>query len=913
MALLRKASSGAGRPAMGRIVYIHSNVGVDDATHACLQLKREKDVLRGIAARNNVLMTDVPAITHLMVAALTHEDICVVHISSHGFREGLVFEAANGVAPHIVSEDTLFAILGSKFSDLIVLSACNSRGLGDAILRRGLAAHVIATTREVDDVAAIHFMRTFYSCLFLGHILSAAFTLASSSAGTEGEFVLLPEFAAHDMALYEVTAAPRERLRRNNLPHVPHTMQDEVVSRPMEQATHALLEDRCVLYVGSEPGVGCSTVALATAHRMLERDFFDGGMAWVPLRPTVERAQDALHAMWSSICTGVEANVMSGASSDMLRTAARSSLALSQADFLLILDDAPWCECCDAEPAATAGTRTCTAGPFCAARLAQDLLTASRHTRILMAVSRPSAGASQTGMTAAQYYSWHGDDEWRRAAAASSASTQPAVELKTLGAHVVHVQRLNPSETCYALRAQVAAAHGEASISSAEEWSWASLLITADGSSPVLTPEDKAVHAYLDSIGAMTRRVSNMVAPPSAASKSGAELRKSYVNLPSILALCGNFRAIVAFALTLAAKPLHAISLREAVAVYTAAVAGPAQIHVGLRPSVAGVKVWAPPRGTSEPAVRGPDVPGKLPPPLPYPVPAALPAATTLLRDGSSGDPQPVLGMPAAMHQPGRMTSSTEPLAMMPPPPSTLPTHWGMAAAPVDARVSIPAWVDMRMDRAAAERALQPFVAANTVGAFLVRGSREGPSKLALSCTTRPSPTAPVCVTHCIIDCAPPGGGIIIETGPQRVKQSYRSFEHFLGSPPADFLTLAVLPSQGRVAAKQQLIDEGSNLYSPVSGGHAAPSFVSPTAAPVSMAAGFATSIPVLPASMAAPISPAVDISRGMAAFAAPPLWQQAGAVAPPPSRPHGVPDTPSPAPATSSITPLPAASRYYS
>ena len=66
--------------------------------------------------------------------------------------------------------------------DVVVVAACMSRGIGEVFQRCGVN-HVICVeqNRELLDTAAIAFTKSFYSELFAGRSVCAAFDKAKSS------------------------------------------------------------------------------------------------------------------------------------------------------------------------------------------------------------------------------------------------------------------------------------------------------------------------------------------------------------------------------------------------------------------------------------------------------------------------------------------------------------------------------------------------------------------------------------------------------------------------------------------------------------------------------------------------------------------------------------------------------------
>lgn len=105
----------------------------------------------------------------------------VLHISAHGCPDGIILEGMStstsasssagsgggrgvaagrgGAGDHILATAEHFVqLLGNRSVPLIVLSSCKSKGLGEELLLKGLAHHVICTTGDIADTTAQRFV-----------------------------------------------------------------------------------------------------------------------------------------------------------------------------------------------------------------------------------------------------------------------------------------------------------------------------------------------------------------------------------------------------------------------------------------------------------------------------------------------------------------------------------------------------------------------------------------------------------------------------------------------------------------------------------------------------------------------------------------------------------------------------------
>ena len=94
-----------------------------------------------------------------------HEDIRIVEIGAHGEEAGLHLHGG-------LTEPGWWArVLGGRDLQLVVLMACESDAVSDALIRAGVPA-VVSVQRSVDDVEAVTFVQELYANLADGRSLS---------------------------------------------------------------------------------------------------------------------------------------------------------------------------------------------------------------------------------------------------------------------------------------------------------------------------------------------------------------------------------------------------------------------------------------------------------------------------------------------------------------------------------------------------------------------------------------------------------------------------------------------------------------------------------------------------------------------------------------------------------------------
>ena len=124
----------------------------------------------------------------------------IVHFICHGNTHGLALEDEWGQEQFVPMTELVAAFKNSRVK-LVVLNACETRALAEALQHAGIPA-VIGTREPIADEAAKMFSETFYSRLALGQSLQTAFTAAQKIL--TGRF---GEAAAQNLSLLQLTDA----------------------------------------------------------------------------------------------------------------------------------------------------------------------------------------------------------------------------------------------------------------------------------------------------------------------------------------------------------------------------------------------------------------------------------------------------------------------------------------------------------------------------------------------------------------------------------------------------------------------------------------------------------------------------------------------------------------------------------
>eukprot|EP00438_Fugacium_kawagutii_P012560 Skav207357 [mRNA] locus=scaffold426:188502:198757:- [translate_table: standard] len=105
----------------------------------------------------------------------------ILHLSAHGTPQGLVLEDGKGSA-HLLSFELLKEMVGLRESqappcELVVVNACHSRAVGEFLAQS--MPHVVCCNDRVLDSWVELFFRSFYTALFGGSTVAAAFSTAA--------------------------------------------------------------------------------------------------------------------------------------------------------------------------------------------------------------------------------------------------------------------------------------------------------------------------------------------------------------------------------------------------------------------------------------------------------------------------------------------------------------------------------------------------------------------------------------------------------------------------------------------------------------------------------------------------------------------------------------------------------------
>jgi hypothetical protein len=238
----------------------------------------------------------------------------VLHFSCHGHKKSLYVEDGWGHAEVLRVENLRNWIRdGGKRLELVFVSACQSRSIGDYFIQAGVPHVVCCQTdsQELQNVAAVEFERAFYRALCRDKTLQEAFDLAihqvlNSPAIQENirqdeaqKFALLPEGGDHDVKIFfmkpmKPTSFLRKRAPQNAaFPRCP----SRIVGRQIQmyQIIRGLQGSPMRLVrVSGDPGVGTDTVVQASLEYIAERRSINkfGEIIWLPRRDGSEVSND---------------------------------------------------------------------------------------------------------------------------------------------------------------------------------------------------------------------------------------------------------------------------------------------------------------------------------------------------------------------------------------------------------------------------------------------------------------------------------------------------------------------------------------------------------------------------------------------------------------------------------------------
>jgi len=170
----------------------------------------------------------------------TRKDTNILHLSAHGTPQGLVLEDGKGTA-HLLSCELVKEMLslraGTAPFQLVVLNACQSQAVGNVFADSGIP-HVVCSEDNIMDSWVKIFMRMFYTAIFCGSTVAAAFDGAVTSLRCQPgipqeasrSFCLLPRTGDHDKVICPTRVAARKP-------------QTRLLSTPFEQFLPELPED----------------------------------------------------------------------------------------------------------------------------------------------------------------------------------------------------------------------------------------------------------------------------------------------------------------------------------------------------------------------------------------------------------------------------------------------------------------------------------------------------------------------------------------------------------------------------------------------------------------------------------------------------------------------------------------------
>ena len=319
-----------------KILYLFSGplVTLDGIPLDVLDLKTERDVIvREISACQRTCSLRIGYATIEELARGIEDGFNILHISTHGKEEFLLFEDGKGGSQPVTGEYLRRMIGTGGAVELAVISACHSEKVGSLLADAGVP-HVVAVKHDfpVVDHAAIVFTAHFLRNLFRGNTVKIAFEMASllvegnpdlvkmrhylkvaayrkreKFIPEEEKFVLLPRDGSHESPLLSQdvargTVTIEEPLPSpSNLPTKPQFFTGR--SGEMHAVISELLQSRLITLTGVG-GIGKTTLAIEVARWTCWRNIFPQGVYYVDLRQT-----DTADGVLDLLCAALEVRV----------------------------------------------------------------------------------------------------------------------------------------------------------------------------------------------------------------------------------------------------------------------------------------------------------------------------------------------------------------------------------------------------------------------------------------------------------------------------------------------------------------------------------------------------------------------------------------------------------------------------
>jgi hypothetical protein len=375
----------------------------------------------------------------------------------------------------------------------------------------GWAQSVIATRGAVQDDVAIQFTSQLYQMLLCGRTVLDAFASARKAIDSD-IFVLLPEFAVRDVVLFTAglgTASAAPAFMPDKRPHV----STAAINKPLQYCQDTLNPKsaaRGALLLGSEPGVGTSTVAWQACINRRDRKVFPGGIYWADcgpreaaaIRNPLARAMSAGDPTADGPLSLVFAAKMVDSAPPLVNVdpvaAICECLGLPQGSrvehitqllcscptsVLLVLDDVWPCNC------VLDGVGDCEADDFCSVRLVQQLLRVCHNTSVLMTSSKPAVGGGMHGLAAASALpTVYAHPQFATGGFPRSCRGI----LASVSVRTIRVDTLTPLDAMYLLRTYIEATRGSSAMPSTSEWLWS--LEVHGPCEPELVREDRELY-----------------------------------------------------------------------------------------------------------------------------------------------------------------------------------------------------------------------------------------------------------------------------------------------------------------------------------------------------------------------------------------------------------------------------------
>eukprot|EP00940_MAST-03C_sp_MAST-3C-sp2_P002004 g2004.t1 len=234
--------------------------------------------------------TSLPANT-TNLARITAEPFRVLHLSGHGEAGKFIFEH-KGKAHYLSGDEIVkFTKEASKWLKLVVISACDSKAIGQRFFSMGIPYVVaVQSNQAVMDQACIEMTTVFYHHLFNGQTVVRSFNQGKLAckhhadigrSNEDEKFILYRACDSSDASIFDgiPKGAPVRRLSKMSTHNIWKVPTNIYIGRQQEMQTlyQTITSARKhpVVVLTGPVGIGKGTLALKTISYISRRNHFD--------------------------------------------------------------------------------------------------------------------------------------------------------------------------------------------------------------------------------------------------------------------------------------------------------------------------------------------------------------------------------------------------------------------------------------------------------------------------------------------------------------------------------------------------------------------------------------------------------------------------------------------------------------